>query len=316
METKYLTRVRPPDFFLVGAPKCGTTALYEMLGAHPEIFVSPVKEPDYFAADIRAAVFKGRTFRSGRVAGSEDPASEEGGVLGGRVFRPGEIDEWSQYLQLFAGAAPSQRLGEGSVSYLASRVAAAALHERCPDARILMVLRDPADRLFSHYSAAIAARSTRETFADWLGAAVKREKTDTAPIGPVVAGRYGANLQRYLAAFPASQIHIVWHEDYVKDPKATVRSIFKFLGVDETQQVPVNIRRNETRVLKSRVLRGAAAVANLLTDGLADRINLRSTMPSTLRPSSADRALAIRLYEDDIRALAGLTGRDLSRWAR
>ena len=296
---KYLTRMRSPDFFLVGAPKCGTTALYEMIGAHPEIFVSPIKEPDFFASDIRKAVFGGRVS-----AGSKDPASEEGG----------EVSDWSQYLDLFRGAAPSQRLGEGSVCYLASRVAAAAILERCPEARILMVLRDPADRLFSHYAAAIAARSTRATFPEWLSAAVASEKKDHAPVGPVVAGRYGANLQRYLAVFPASRIHIVWHEDFVADPAATLRRIFEFLGVDETRQVPVNIRRNETRARSGRLLRGAATLANLLTDGLADRINLSSKLPSTLRPSSADRALAIRLYEDDIRVLSGLTGRDLGHW--
>ncbi|HUR21362.1 MAG TPA: sulfotransferase domain-containing protein [Vicinamibacterales bacterium] len=200
------------------------------------------------------------------------------------------------------------------MSYLASRVAAAAIHKRCKDARILMVLRDPADRLFSHYAAAIAARSTRETFADWLRAAVAREKSDAAPIGPVAAGRYGANLQRYLAVFPSSRIHIVWHEDYVADAAAAVRGIFAFLGVDETQVVPANIRRNETRVARWRVLKGAAMLANLLTDGLADRIGL--TTRYNLRPSPTDRALAIELYEDDIRVLGGLTGRDLGRWLR
>lgn len=271
----------------MGAPKCGTTALYEMIGAHPEIFVSPIKEPDFFAADIRAAV---------------------------RGDRTGEIADWPQYLELFSGAAPSQRLGEGSVCYLASRVAAAAIHERCPEARILMVLRDPADRLFSHYTAAIAARRTRATFPEWLASAVASEKTDNAPVGPVVAGRYGASLQRYLAVFPASRIHIVWHEDFVRDPAAALRRIFAFLGVDETRQVPVHIRRNETRARRGRLLRRAATLANLLTDGLADRINLSSKVPSVLRPSAADRALAIRLYEDDIRVLSGLTGRDLGHW--
>lgn len=261
--------MRPPDFFLVGAPKCGTTALYAMLGAHPEIFVSPMKEPDFFAADIRKA------------------------VAGSRALRPGEepIDDWLRYLELFRGATVSQRRGEGSVSYLASRVAARAIHERCPDARILMVLRDPADRLFSHYAAAVAARSTRESFADWLRAAAMREKSDTAPIGPVVAGRYGTNLQRYLAVFPPSRIHIAWHQDYVSDPAATVRRVFEFLGVDQARQVPVNIRLNETRVPGSRVV------------------------GSALRPGPEDRAMALRLYEDDIQLLSELTGRDLSRWA-
>ena len=275
--------MRSPDFFLVGAPKCGTTALYEMLGAHPEIFVSPIKEPDFFASDIRASVVQKEA-----------------------------INDWSQYLRLFNGAGPEQAVGEGSVSYLASRVAAAAIYKRNPHARILMVLRDPADRLFSHYSAAIAARSTRDTFADWLRGVAAREQTDPAPTGPVVAGRYGVSFQRYLAVFPASRIHIVWYDDYVTDTAATVRLIFRFLGVDETQQVPVDIRRNETRVVKSRVLSGIVTLANLFTDGLADRIGL--TARYNLRFSSTDREAAIRLYEDDIRRLADLTGRDLSRW--
>ena len=277
--------MRVPDFFLVGAPKCGTTALYAMLGSHPEIFVSPIKEPDYFAADIRAA------------------------VLGERA-----TNDWSRYLDLFSAAAPTQRVGEGSVSYLASRVAAKAIHEWRPDARILMVLRDPADRLFAHYRAAVAAGATRAKFPEWLDAAVAREKTETAPIGPVAAGRYGVNVKRYLDVFPSTQIHIVDYEDFVAEPAAALRGIFRFLGVDETRHIPVNVRRNETRVLRSRLLRGIGALINLLSDGLADRVNLWATVPSALKPTTKDRALVIRLYEDDIRALAGLTGRDLSRW--
>ena len=279
--------MRLPDFFLVGAPKCGTTALYEMIGAHPEIFVSPIKEPDFFAADIRHAAH---------------PADA--------------IDDESRYLALFSAASPVQRLGEGSVCYLASRVAANAIHERCPDARILMVLRDPADRLFAHYRAAVASGSTRAKFPQWLEAAVTREKTDPAPIGPVAAGRYGVNVKRYLDVFPSPRVHIVWHEDYVREPAPTVRGIFRFLGVDETQQVPASIRRNETTVFRSKWMKGAGWLANLLTDGVADRINLWAQMPSILEPSAGDRALAIEVYENDVRALAEMTGRDLSPWTR
>jgi hypothetical protein len=278
---------RLPDFFLVGAPKCGTTALYEMIGAHSGIFVSAIKEPDFFAVDIRHAA---------------QPANA--------------IDDWSRYLELFSGAPPSQQAGEGSVSYLASRVAAKAIHDRCPDARILMVLRDPADRLFAHYRAAIASGSTRAKFPDWLETALAREKADTAPMGPVAAGRYAVNVKRYLDVFPSQQIHIVWHEEYVSDCSRTVRGIFAFLGVDETERVPVKIRRNETRVLKSQLLRGVATLANVFTEGMADRINLWARMPSTLQPTSTDRALAIEVYQEDIRALADLIGRDLRHWIR
>ena len=258
-----------------------------MIGAHPEIFVSSIKEPDFFASDIRHAAH---------------PA--------------GAVDDWSRYLALFEGASDGQRLGEGSVSYLTSRVAARGIRDRCPDARILMVLRDPADRLFAHYKAAVASDSTRARFPEWLEAALTREKADSAPIGPVAAGRYGVNLKRYRDVFPADRIHIVWHEDYVSDPASVVREIFTFLGVDETRQVPVNIRRNETHAVRSSLLKGAATVLNVLSEGMADRINLLARMPSTLQPTPRDRALAIQVYENDIRTLAEMTGRDLSHWIR
>lgn len=275
--------MRTPDFFLVGAPKCGTTALYAMLGAHPEIFLSPIKEPDYFAADIRAAI-----------RGAYAPN-------GGRVFRPGD-DDLEAYLALFSGAGPNQRLGEGSVSYLASHVAPSAINGQCPDARILMVLRDPADRLFSHYAAAVASGSTGVSFSDWLADVIRRETLDTAPIGPVVAGRYGMNLQRYLSVFPHNRIHIIWHEDFVEDPAGAVRNVFSFLGVDATHDVPVAIRINETRVPRAWL------------PGRIARLHPSLTVPSPLKPTPSDRTQAIRIYENDVRLLERLTGRDLSRW--
>ena len=238
-----------------------------MIGAHPEIFVSPTKEPDFFAADIRAAVPE----------------------LAGR-----STDDWSRYLELFSGATADQRAGEGSVSYLASGAAAAAIHDRCPDARILMVLRDPVDRLYSHYTAARIARATSHPFAEWLAEKVRGEATDTAPIGPVAPGRYGSHLQRYLNVFPASRIHIVWYEDFTNNAAQAVREVLTFLGVDDTREMPTTLRRNETRVPRWG--------------------GLWSTRPTPARPSSKDRAQGIQLYADDIRHLASVTGRDLGRW--
>jgi hypothetical protein len=256
--------MREPDFFLVGAPKCGTTALYEMIGAHPEVFVSPVKEPDFFAADVVAAV----------------PA------LGGRA-----VTEWSAYLELFQQAGAALAVGEGSVSYLSSAVAAGGIHARCPAARILMVLRNPAERLFSHYTAAVAAGTTRAGFSDWLVAAVKQEAVQSAPIGPVTPGRYGSHVHRYRTHFPESRIHIVWHEEFVSDPGAALRGIFRHLNVDPDCPVPTNLRRNETR-----------------------RPQVWFRHPMAPRMTTDERAEAIAVYASDLAELGSLTGRDLSRW--
>lgn len=256
--------MREPDFFLVGAPKCGTTALYEMMGAHPQVFVSPVKEPDFFAVDVVAAV----------------PG------LRGRA-----VTDWSRYLELFQDAGPALAVGEGSVSYLSSAVAAAGIHARCPGARILMVLRDPADRLFSHYTASVAAGVTRAGFSDWLIAALAQEAVQSAPIGPIVPGRYGAHLRRYRNHFPQSRVHIVWYEDFVSDPGATLKGIFRHLAVDADQAVPIHVRRNETRMPRVWCR--------------------RPTMP---RMTPAERAQAIAVYATDLGDLAAQTGRELSRW--
>lgn len=256
--------MREPDFFLVGAPKCGTTALYAMIGAHPEVFVSPVKEPDFFAADVVAAV----------------PA------LGGRA-----VTDWSRYLELFQHAGWALAVGEGSVSYLSSAVAAGGIHARCPEARILMVLRDPADRLFSHYTASVAAGTTRAGFSGWLVAALEQEKAQSAPVGPVTPGRYGSHLRRYRTHFRESRIHIVWHEEFVSDPAATLKAIFRLLAVDASWPAPTTLRRNETRVPRRWF-----------------------TRPVSQRMAPAERAEAIAVYATDLGELATLTGRDLSRW--
>src|SRR4030088_2322138 len=113
--TGEVTRV--PDFFIVGHAKCGTTALYEMLRPHPEIFMPELKEPLYFATDLRAR-------RQRRSAGS----------------LPTELEE---YLALFDRAQPGQRVGEASSSYLWSHQAAANIAALRPDARIIAILREP-----------------------------------------------------------------------------------------------------------------------------------------------------------------------------
>src|SRR5262245_49697637 len=116
-------RMRIPDFYIVGHPKSGTTALYEMLRSHPQIYMSELKEPRYFASDLRSR------------------------------FQPGGSDVFpqtlEQYAQLFAEAGPDQRVGDASPSYLRSRVAAEQIAAVRPDALIIAVLREPASFLRS-----------------------------------------------------------------------------------------------------------------------------------------------------------------------
>ena len=110
-----------PDFFIVGHPKCGTTALYQTLRSHPQIFMPELKETRFFAPELH-------------------PHADA------HAAHPHTLE---QYLALFAPAADGQRAGEASPSYLRSRTAAARIAELSPDARIIAILREPASFLRS-----------------------------------------------------------------------------------------------------------------------------------------------------------------------
>src|SRR5690349_18236190 len=133
-----------PDFYVVGHHKSGTTALYQMLRAHPQIFMPALKEPRFFAPDLRA-------------------------LLGQNGTLP---DSWAEYLALFAPARPEQRRGEASPSYLRSEVAAQLIARARPDARIIALLREPADFVRSLHLHLL--KEAVETEPD-LAAAVARE---------------------------------------------------------------------------------------------------------------------------------------------
>src|SRR6202035_5818480 len=110
-----------PDFFIVGHQKCGTTALYEMLRRHPQIFMPGLKEPRFFSSDLS---------RKPRLRTSRK-----------------ELNTFEEYLSLFQPAGPEQRVGEATPMYLMSRVAASAIAEVQPAARVIAILREPASFL-------------------------------------------------------------------------------------------------------------------------------------------------------------------------
>ncbi len=227
-----------PDFFIVGHPKSGTTALYEMLRRHPQIFMPDLKEPRFFASDLRAR-FQPR---------------------GSDVF-PETLDD---YLALFAPARPEQRVGEASPSYLRSHVAAAAIADAQPAARIIAILREPASFLRSLHLELVQDRVERETD---LRRALAAE---TVAPGGESGGQpllrytdrvaYVEQLRRFRAHFPAEQVLVLVYDDFRADNEATVRRVLRFLEVDDTQPI-VSIEANPS--LEVRSLRMDDAISAL-----------------------------------------------------
>jgi hypothetical protein len=279
---------RVPNFLIVGAPKAGTTSLYWYLSQHPDIYVSPVKEPCFFAPELQAV----------------DP----------RI-----IVNWHEYLKLFSQVRGEHAIGEASVAYLSSPGAPSAIAERLPRARILMMLRDPADRLFSHYVAARTAGATKAAFLSWVERQAELEAIRDPPVGPIGPGRYATHLKRYLDIFPARQVRAFLFDDYVKAPGRVVAGALEFLGVDPSAPIDVGVRRNVTTTSRwPRFQTFAAPLARktraVMPATLMAAVKRWTHKPVRLRATAREREHIIGLYRDEIDRLEHLLGRDLSSW--
>jgi hypothetical protein len=226
---------RVPDFFIVGQSKSGTTALYEMLRSHPQIYMPKVKEPVFMASDLHAGLW----------------AMVES--------RPRTLEA---YLNLFADAGPQERVGEASSVYLWSDDAAANIAALQPSARIIAILREPASFLRSLHLQML--QNHIETEQD-LGKALqlepyrregKRLPRDCRWPQALMYServRYMEQLQRYRALFAADQMLTLVYDDFRDDNAGTVRAVLRFLGVDEDVQIQAR-EANPTVRMRSRRL--------------------------------------------------------------
>jgi hypothetical protein len=297
-----------PDFFLVGHPKCGTTALYEMLRGRRQIHM-PVKEPWYFASYL---------------------------VLTPTEGMPRTLAE---YRSLFDAAGPDQRIGEATPGYLRSRTAAARISELRPDARIVAILREPAAFLRSfHLQSLQAGIETEKDLRKALELEQHRREGRMIPqdcIRPEALlysdhVRYVEQLRRYHAVFAPEQVLVLIYDDFRAANEATVHKVLKFLGVDDLAPVDA-VEANPTVRLRSR--RGQALLRSLYEgDGTAARAvkaAIKATTPTELRrsalratqrrlvygaPRAPDEALALELrqrFKGEVVALGDYIGRDL-----
>ena len=277
---------RAPNFFLVGASKCGTTSLFHALGQHPDVFVCPVKEPGFFAPGV--------------------------------PVEPGSPTTWADYLALFGAVRSQPAVGEATTSYLATPGTAKRIRDRLPHARILMVLRDPADRLFAYYVAARVA-GVSLSFRAWVEAEQSKESARKPIFGVVWEGRYATHLRQYREAFPGSQLHLEWYDDYAAHERHTLQQCLAFLDLRTDIPLPQGARLNETREPRwpsPRPLRraGARALRSVLSPDRYARIRAWALRRPRLTPTLDERASAIALYRGEIAELADMTGRDLSHW--
>jgi hypothetical protein len=303
---------RVPDFFVVGAPKCGTTSLCSYLETHPGIFMSPVKEPHYFYCDFR-------------------PSTAPGGRVGA-FARP------DYYSRLFAKAGADQLCGEGSTLYLFSRFAIADILKEKPDAKLIAMVRNPLDMVVSFHGQKIYSLEEKELdFAVAWRLSEARARGESVPSGCRAPeelnyksmGRLGEQIERLLKIARPEQVHIIVFDDFLSDTAACYRGVLQFLGLPDpgaTEFPVVNARREHRMPWVSNFLRQPPPPFKQVKSALTQyfpaelsrvgkplrRINTRpAAKPAITAQTKSDMATE---FADDIELLGSLLGRDLSHW--
>jgi hypothetical protein len=297
-----------PDFFIVGHPKCGTTALHQMLRRHPQIHM-PLKEPRFFAQELRS--------RFRRLGPERLPLTLE------------------QYLALFAAAAPEQRAGEASPQYLRSEHAAARIAEVQPQARVIAILREPASFLRSFHLQAVHNHvETQTNFAKAIALEpARRAGRRVPPFSQAPQAlfysehvKYAEQLRRFHAVFGAEQVLVLIYDDFRADNEGTVRRVLRFLDVDDStpieaihttplaavRSVPL-YQLSSAAGIASRKLRGGAR-GGVSANGAANPLRSAWRRALYTQPAPPDAAFMLELrrrFKGEVQALSEYLGRDL-----
>jgi len=195
-----------PNFFIVGTPKAGTTSLYYYLEEHPDIYMSPIKETNYFSYDeIKSQ---------------------------GLFYNEEHISSLKQYQEQFKEVKDEKAIGEASVSYLYYPLVPAKIKEYNPEAKIIIALRNPVDRGFSHYLMDKRLGFVNLSYEDIVLGNSKHPQAKLYCQQYVDLGQYYEQIKRYLAEFGEKQVKIVFYEDIIKDIQKVIKELYAFLNVD------------------------------------------------------------------------------------
>lgn len=311
LETMIQTRL--PDFVVIGAGKSGTTSLNEYLKEHPHIFMSTRKEPNFFAYEL---------------------ANEKDfNLKSSKEFYKDSVLKLEDYLQLFKGSKKDQLLGEVSNTYLNSEMACTRIRHHIPNAKLIAILRHPADRLFSRYS-----HYTREGLLPEDGGLDRVFDKSTSwwkRPDMITEGLYYGQLKRYYDNFPKENIRVYLYENFIDDTAAVVEDLFKFLEIDPAVKVATDIVYNKSGTVKNK------AVDNIVGQNSAIILLLKKIAPSlhfwmkenvrvnrwlyNLRNKNLQKAdfspklrkeIVEKIYAQDIKKLSGLIDQDLSHWLK
>ena len=304
-----------PNFFIVGAPKCGTTSLHEYLQHHPDVYMPYYKEPHFFGSDLDGSRF--RQFRG----------------------RP------EKYLKLFRDVRGEKRIGESSPWYLASEQAAREIHSYDPQAKIIIMLRNPVDMMYSMWSQfRYSGNEQIEDFEEALAAENERRNGKRIRrAAHCVTGlyyrrmtRFAEQVGRYYDVFGKDQVMVIIFDDFRADTPGVYRAVLDFLGLDTSVKVDFGVRNPNKEVRLAwlqKLIISTGFSLMLLKDRLTYLATTSRLMPYSYRTRAVEGVIsAYTRYErrspllpstrqrladesaDEIDALSALLNRDLSHW--
>jgi len=278
-----------PNFFMVGAPRAGTTSLYEFLKKTDDVFMSDSKEPHYFS--------------------SIDP----------KYFVAKPIRDTKKYLSLFEKATKASTIGEASTSYLWDPASHKLIHDTIPSAKIIIMLRDPISRSFSHYLMRLGG-GTQLSFLDTVNKALKASIEDYYTHVIVNGSFYSEQVKRYLDTFGSNNVQIIIFEKFINDPVSSVKNVLNFLDVKSEPPDSVDLLHNVFTIPKDRF------TANLLQNKLVRKAS-KNIVPLFWRESiikkymskksekpqisKKEREFMKEIFQDDVKQLQKIIGYSL-----
>lgn len=284
-----------PNLLLVGVAKAGTTSAHAYLDSHPQVFMSRVKEPHYFS-DV----------------GPNCPTVVP-------------VKDWNRYVDLFVGSGNASVIGESSVSYLHCAKAVGRIRKSLGRPKILIILRDPVTRCFSHWLMDYREGYQHKPFLE----AVKedyylaKEKGFCTSHMYVESSLYFDAILRYLDAF-GDNVKIMWYEDLVERPWEFMREVFEFLGVDQDFQVDFGRRDNVAAAPRNELVKflfhnmalrklAKRVIPSVIRSGLRNRLMTSADKTSI---KAEEKEYLVDFFVEDRARLQSLLEKDLSRWLK
>ena len=297
-----------PNFLIIGAPKSGTSSLYHYLNQHPDIYMSPVKEPHFFALDR--------------------PVEEYNGI-GDRERLSYAISDWQEYQQLFAGVKVETAIGEASTTYLGHPAAASKIKATLGDVKLIAIVRNPADAAYASFLHLL--RDGDEYITDFQKALAEESKRIAQGWESLWHYRtrnyYYPQFKRYFELFDPEQIRIYIYEDFKQRNAEVVKEVFEFLEVDASFIPDFSAQHNVSAMPQNLALNKLMSKPNpwKSTFNFFVPSGVRSHLKEKLRTWNFNnfskpvydpeiRQELMEGYKTDILQLQDLLDRDLSVW--